>query len=287
MFGAVLWPVYAGAAGNEEPDAAALVRQVRARESWVERVRVLRIKADETGFDRRRGSRNGKPSSRHNSRGPTVSGFRDLKPEKDGRVDLAFDRSRVRFRATTVGEDDDLRIWDGSRFILANHYDYAPDRDGYLINRDPERWLYWLPLDALCVVSRRARTRSGGRRRSRCGWDPVAGKPEDFVYGGAGRLPWDTVPRRESPGVVDLACLSVWRTGGCVGFVRAHSTNARSTVLHADDGQRERDAPAHRCLFRILARPTKKKWHRDAGCRWCKQRYHLRCPATTASRFPT
>ncbi len=47
--GAVLWLAGAGAstATGEGPDAAALVRQVRAREAWVERVSSLRIQADE------------------------------------------------------------------------------------------------------------------------------------------------------------------------------------------------------------------------------------------------
>ena len=141
---------------DDHPDAAALVRQVRAYEAWVDSVSSLRIRADEHCVRPPQGVAKRKNELQAQFPGEDVSGYRDLKPEKDGHVDLAFDRSRVRFRATTVQEDDDLRIWDGARFILSNHYDYAPDRDGYLINRDPETMVVLAPLVTLCHVPRRA-----------------------------------------------------------------------------------------------------------------------------------
>ena len=136
-----------------------------------------------TRFGHREGSRSGRRAPGSVPRAD-VAGFRDLTPEKEGRVDLAFDRSRVRFQVTVVGDDDDLRIWDGARFILANHYDYAPDRDGYLINRDPKRWLYWL------LWSHFAAFRAGPHAFWWMNDEQVAdaaklaGKAEDFVYGG-------------------------------------------------------------------------------------------------------
>ena len=182
--GVAMWLGIRCAAAANEPDAAALVRQVRAQEAWIERVSSLRITADEHAVRSPDGIKKRKKELEAQFPGADVSSFRDLKPEKDGRVDLAFDRSRVRLQVTTVGEDDDLRIWDGARFILANHYDYAPDRDGYLINRDPKRWLYWL------LWSRFTSFRAGPHK---FWWNSdkdavenarLTGKAEDFVYGG-------------------------------------------------------------------------------------------------------
>ena len=183
-FGTVLWLASAGAAGDEVRDAAALVRQVREHEAWVERVSSLRLKADEHWVRSAQGIEKRKKELQAQFPGADVSRFRDLKPEKDGQVDLAFDRLRVRLRVTTVGEDDDLRVWDGARFILANHFDYAPDRDGYLINRDPNRWLYWL------LWSHFASFRAAPHKfwwmddKGVAEAAPLEGNPEDFAYGG-------------------------------------------------------------------------------------------------------
>ena len=105
----VLWLACAGAMADDHPDAAALVRQARAYEAWVDSVSSLRIRADEHCVRPPQGVAKRKNELQAQFPGEDVSGYRDLKPEKDGHVDLAFDRSRVRFRATTVQEDDDLR----------------------------------------------------------------------------------------------------------------------------------------------------------------------------------
>ncbi len=90
----------------------------------------------------------------------------------------------MRLRVTTVGEDDDLRVWDGARFILGNHYDYAPDRDGYLINRDPKRWLYWLLWTHFALFRAGPHTFWWHGEKDIEEITRLAGKPEDFVYGG-------------------------------------------------------------------------------------------------------
>jgi hypothetical protein len=182
--GAVLWLAVPSAEAHEEPDPAALVRQARAREAWIEKVSSLRIRADEHSVRSPQGIEKLKKQLQSQFPWANVAAFRDLKPEKDGHVDLAFDRSRVRFRVTTVGEDDDLRVWDGARFTLANHYDYAPDRDGYLINRDPNRWLYWLLWTHFASFGAGPHTFWWHTDNDVAEITRLAGKPEDFVYGG-------------------------------------------------------------------------------------------------------
>ena len=54
-----------------------------------------------------------------------LSKFRDLQANTGQIVELAFDEKRIRLRIEDVGDSEDLRIWDGKRFILHNRYDLA------------------------------------------------------------------------------------------------------------------------------------------------------------------
>ena len=248
--GALLWLAGAGAAADEGPDAAALVRQVRAREAWVEGVSSLRIRADEHWVRSPRGVEKRAKELRAQFPGVDVSPFLDLKPEKDGRVDLAFDRSRVRLRVTTVGEDDDLRVWDGARFILANHYDYAPDRDGYLINRDPKQWLYWHLWTHFNSFRAGPHTFWWHGEKDVEEITRSAGMPEDFVYGGRADF------HGTSCHVVNHR--ASW-TSLFIGAADGRLRGIRSGALHeceepdvrVDASQCEGDAPTHRPLFRV------------------------------------
>src|SRR5262249_30075913 len=111
-----------------------------------------------------------------------LSKFHDLQPRTTTIVEQAFDKARVRLRIRQAGFMDDLRIWDGKRFILHNLYDQSPEHNGYLINREPDQWLFgqiWIH-----VFSFRAGPHMfwwhDAKERSQI----VAGygKPEDFVY---------------------------------------------------------------------------------------------------------
>ncbi len=184
MAAMVSWLAGALVRADEAPDAAALVREVRAREAWVERVSSLRIRANEHWVRSPKGIEKRTKELKAQFPDSDVSRFRDVIPEKDGRFDLAFDRSRVRLQVTMVGEDDDLRVWDGARFILANHYDYTPDRDGYLINRNPKQWLYWLLWTHLASFRAGPHTFWWRGEKDVEQISRSLGKPEDFAYGG-------------------------------------------------------------------------------------------------------
>ena len=172
----------------EEPDPAALVRRAREQESWIDRAQSLQLKAEirwertPLGLEqRRRELRTQFPDS-------DLSKFRDLEANTSQIVELAFDKKRIRLRIEDVGDSEDLRIWDGKRFILHNRYDLAPDRSGYLINREPEQWLYWL------VWTNFYNFRSGAHEfwwmnpKRLAEWKAHEGKPEDFAYEGTAQF---------------------------------------------------------------------------------------------------
>jgi thiol-disulfide isomerase/thioredoxin len=175
--------VLAGVPARAE-NAAALVRKVRAREAWIEQVKTLHLKADERWVRSPQGVERLRKGLLKQFPGADLSKWPDLMPEKTGSTELAFDGCRVRLRDTMADESDDLRIWDGRRFILYQRYVSVPDSEGYLINRDPRQWLYghlWTHF---------ASFRAGPHwfwwdtAEDRAKQAPYWGKPEDLVYGG-------------------------------------------------------------------------------------------------------
>jgi thiol-disulfide isomerase/thioredoxin len=168
----------------EEPDPAALVRQVRGQESWIDRVESLRLTAEirwertPLGIEQRR------RELRRQFPDADLSQFRDLQAHTSQIVELAFDRKRIRLRIEDVGESEDLRIWDGKRFILHNRYDLAPDRSGYLINREPEKWLYWLVWNNFQSFRAGAHEFWWMNPKRLADWKALEGDPEDFAYEG-------------------------------------------------------------------------------------------------------
>ncbi len=113
-----------------------------------------------------------------------LSQMRDLRAHTSQIVELAFDRKRIRLRIEDVGDSEDLRIWDGKRFILHNRYDLVPDRSGYLINREPEKWLYWLVWSNFNSFRAGAHGFWWMNPKRLAEWEALEGKPEDFAYEG-------------------------------------------------------------------------------------------------------
>ncbi len=172
----------------DRPDPATLVRDVRQRESWIERVESLQLKAEIRWERTPRGVEHRRRKLRKQFPDADLAKFRDLYFHTSQIVELAFDKARIRRRIEDVGDSEDLRIWDGKRFILHNRYDLLPDRSGYLINREPEKWLYWL------VWTNFNSFRSGPHHfwwdgpKQRAEVTALMGKPEDFAYEGTTEL---------------------------------------------------------------------------------------------------
>ncbi len=173
-----------GVRASGDEGAADLVRGVREREAWIERVKSLQIEAEVVWETSPEGVAHRRKALLRQFPGADVDKSPDLRPGKTQRVELAFDRTRVRLGEKYLGDYEDIRSWDGTRFVLHNRYERSPDRDGFLINRDPARWLNWL----LWIDFPAFR---GGPHRF---WWTKAdehtqavklmGRPEDFVDGG-------------------------------------------------------------------------------------------------------
>jgi hypothetical protein len=113
-----------------------------------------------------------------------ISKFRDLQPRVTSIVQQAFDKTRIRLRDHQVGFSDDLRTWDGRRFALYDRYDRSPDRNGYLINREPEKWLYWLLWANFDSFRAGPHVCWWHGPNERAEMIALSGKPEDFSYEG-------------------------------------------------------------------------------------------------------
>ena len=79
---------------------------------------------------------------------------------------------------------DDLRVWDGRRFILRNRYTSAPAQDGYLINRDPAGWLYRFAWSDFACFRAGPHLFWWSGRSERESLLRLMGKPEEYVYVG-------------------------------------------------------------------------------------------------------
>ena len=68
--------------------------------------------------------------------------FRELRSQTKQSIEVAYDRSRIRLRVEDVGDREELRIWDGKRFILRIRDEMALERNRALINGDPRNQSY-------------------------------------------------------------------------------------------------------------------------------------------------
>jgi thiol-disulfide isomerase/thioredoxin len=167
-------------------DAADLVRHVRAREAWVERVTSLHLKANDHFVRSPEGVEHKRKELQKQFPGADLSKWPDLKPHKTGSTELAFDGSRVRVRTVFDGEYDDLRVWDGRRLVMHQRYEPAPDQESYTVNRDPRNWLYGVSLQSTITAFLSAGPHSfwwdtaEDRAKRAAAW----GDPGGFVYAG-------------------------------------------------------------------------------------------------------
>jgi len=125
--GLVLAGVGLGRAG--EPDAAELVRSVRAGEAWIDRVKSFWVKGDVVWEKTPEGIARRRAELERMLPGVSVDGNPELLPRTMRRIELAFDGARVRTRDLWLDEGSDwLRVWDGSRFIARDSFDELDGR---------------------------------------------------------------------------------------------------------------------------------------------------------------
>jgi hypothetical protein len=170
-----------------EPDAAALVRQVRQREAWIETVESIQIRAVQHWERTPKGLEHRRRELEANFPGTRPETDPNLRERLKWNIELAFDRSRIRLRVQDEGYSDDLRIWDGKRFILQNRYakwpGLRPDQEGTLFKSDLSMlsWLVWVNFSSF---------RAGphvfwwNSPKERAEIERMTAKPEDFAYEG-------------------------------------------------------------------------------------------------------
>ncbi len=132
-----------------EPDAAALVRQVREQEAWIERVESIRIQAVENWERTPKGLEQLRRRLAPQLTQEQLERHHDLRHHCKWIIELAYDRKRFRFQDQDEGYSDDLQVYDGRRFFWQNRYNYADwpdlatDQDRTMIGSDPEKWHGW------------------------------------------------------------------------------------------------------------------------------------------------
>ena len=183
VFGILFLKVADGSAMDD--DAARLVRSVRERESWIERVKSLEVEAEVRWKITPEGIAKRRWELQNQLPGQNIEGHSDLLPQDRETVELAFDSRRVRKRNhLEVHGTNDLRVWDGHRFILQNRFDNFKDRDSCLINRDPGNGIYWLVWVDFPAFRAGHHSFWWEKPQDREANERLAGRPEDFVLGG-------------------------------------------------------------------------------------------------------
>jgi thiol-disulfide isomerase/thioredoxin len=108
------------------PDAATLVRKVWQDEAWVDGVASLHLKLTDKWLRTAEGI--AAATARYKTQFPNATidekTFPDLKPRREGTVELAFDAKRLYTRTTSNGGMlEYLRIWDGHKRLAHELYD--------------------------------------------------------------------------------------------------------------------------------------------------------------------
>jgi thiol-disulfide isomerase/thioredoxin len=182
--------VLVGAMGTRAapPDAAALVRQVREREAWIERVESIRVRAVQEWERTPKGIAHGRRQFERQNPGGRWQEDPNLRARCTWVIEQAYDRRRIRLRVKDEGYSDDLRVWDGKLFFLQNRYadwpGLRPDQDGTLVSRDGASWLSSLVWSNFSCFRAGLHAFWWYRPEERAeieGWTP---RPEDFAYEG-------------------------------------------------------------------------------------------------------
>lgn len=175
------------AAGSWKPgdDASALIRSIREREAWIDRLESLSIRAEiryevtPAGIAKRRRELRAVFSDER-----AIAAHRDLRPVTVESIELDFDRHRLRWSNSQDPNWFDLRVWDGRRMILHSSYDTPPDRRAYVIAPEAGRFLSHITA---YFDSFRAGPHPlwwAGTPEDREATARLMGRPEDYVYGG-------------------------------------------------------------------------------------------------------
>lgn len=178
-FGLVL--LLAARAGADAPDAAALVRSVRAQEAWIDRVESFRLKAEVAWKRSPKGMAMKRKELQAQFPGASIDAMLKLEFKDVQITQLAFDRQRILSRNLWPWGVDDLRVWDGKRYIGYALQKGAPEHDSYLIARDVEHRLD-TALSNLC--SFRTAPHPFWWLQDRKELAEAVTKPEEFAYAG-------------------------------------------------------------------------------------------------------
>lgn len=121
------------------PDAAALVREVRAAEAWIDKVDSLRLKVHghwsipAAEIERRKAN--------YKQRFPqtelTVENFSDLRGEITDTLEIAFDKGRAFYRVDGMSGPGTFnhRVWDGKQAV--SHEKYSSKQELYALDNKP------------------------------------------------------------------------------------------------------------------------------------------------------
>src|SRR3954452_24607360 len=146
----LLIPTCLALAAENDPDPAALVREVRQEQSWVDRVKSLHLRVQGIMNVPPEGvqSRLEQRKKQFPGTQPTTQIFPELNPRSTDTIEIAFDQRRAAYRVTDfVGAGRlDHRVWDGKQAI--DHEKY-PNEELYALETTPGKFLdsmmLWLP----------------------------------------------------------------------------------------------------------------------------------------------
>ncbi|QDV38036.1 TlpA family protein disulfide reductase [Tautonia plasticadhaerens] len=218
-------PVEGDHAGHAA-DPAELVKRIRESEAWIDRVSSFHLEAISTfrltpeGVEqRRREFEEQNPGVE-----PDPERFPDLRPVTTTSVELAFEGDRLRYLAAPEDQYEELRLWDGRRFVgRTRSLQPGVDRTDYLLASKPEdrfQPVFWLYLYAFRAGPRAERWYPDGSYQSQLGY---YGDPKDFVD--AGSVEFRGIPCRRLTYFPSWTQLFVGVEDGCL---RGTRTGAQS-----------------------------------------------------------
>ncbi len=171
-----------------EPDAASLVRQAREQEAWIERVHSLQIEAVQHWTRTPEGLEKLRRQAEADFPGSRFETDPNSRPHCKWTIDFAYDRTRVRVRLQDEGYSDDLRLWDGKRFVFQNRYadwpGLRPDQDATLIASKPGTWLSGQGWSYFASFRAGPHSFWWNSPQERADIERMSPRPEDFAYEG-------------------------------------------------------------------------------------------------------
>ncbi|CAN5606689.1 hypothetical protein BH23PLA1_BH23PLA1_30630 [soil metagenome] len=179
----------ASARGGEEGDfdPAEAVRAVREAEAWVDRIHSFRLQAVSTFHKTPEGVERTRSEFEQANPGvePDPERFPDLRALTTTEIELAFAENRQRYRAVHRDQYEDVRLWNGRRFVsLSRSLQPGSERVSYRLTAEPGNGfqpVFWNHLFAFRAGPRAERWYSDGSYETVV---KLYGQPEDFVDAG-------------------------------------------------------------------------------------------------------